>query len=291
MRPIILVTEKVRKGYILMIPTSKYFKCNNIEIHCQQWSENGHPLLLIHGITSSSTSWNRIAPQLAYEYKVFALDLRGHGLSSKPEHGYDWIKDYAKDVSEFIRIHIKEPPVIIGHSLGASVTAAVAANPASQLRAIILEDPPAFLDDEPGIVSERFASTLDMKALPFEEKVKAFMDAGREWPPKTMEINRELAEYKALNLENTADAVITEIRTENTSYRAESLYPNIKCPCLILLGNPNLGGLVELNDRKRLSSILKQAAIKEFPDAGHGLHNDAEKDFLKHVNQFLISLG
>ena len=199
-----------------MAYTSKHYKCNDIDIHCQQWSENGQPILLIHGITSSCTTWGRIAPKLAQKYQVFALDLRGHGLSSKPARGYDWIKDYSKDVAEFIRLYISEPPILIGHSLGAAVTAAVAAQAEKQIRAIVLEDPPAFLDEQPGIVSERFATTLDMKALPFEEKVIAFMDAGRKWPPKSMAINRNLAEYKAINLENTADAVITEIRTETT---------------------------------------------------------------------------
>ena len=283
--------KRLQEGSVFMTPISKYFECNGIEIYCRQWSDKGQPLLLIHGITSSSTSWDRIAPHFTSEYKVFALDLRGHGLSSKPDHGYHWVKDYTKDVSEFIQHYTDGPPIIIGHSLGASITAAVASNLTQEVRAIILEDPPVFLDEQPGVVSDRFETTLDMKVLPFEEKVKAFMDTTREWPPRSMEINRGLAEYKAVNLENTADAVITEIRTETTSYKAESLYPDIDCPCLVLLGNPSLGGVVEHHDRERLSSILKHSTIKEFPDAGHGLHNDAEKDFLKHVNQFLVSLG
>ena len=273
-----------------MSPASKHYKCNDIDIHCQRWSKNGRPMLLIHGITSSSTTWNRIAPQLSQKYQVFALDLRGHGLSSKPDRGYDWINDYSRDVSEFIRLYLDEPPIIIGHSLGAAVAAAVAAQKDQPTRAIILEDPPVFLDEQPGIINERFSTTLDMKALPFEEKIEAFMDTAREWPPRSMEIEREVAEYKAMNLENTADAVITEIRTETTGYRAESLYPNIKCPCLIMLGNPELGGLVDHKDRERLSFILRQASIKEFDDAGHGLHNEAEDKFFDHLNQFLISL-
>ena len=273
-----------------MSPTSKHYKCNDVDIHCQQWSKNGRPMLLIHGITSSSTTWNRIAPQLSQKYQVFALDLRGHGLSSKPDRGYDWINDYSRDVSEFIGLYLDEPPIIIGHSLGAAVAAAVAAQKDQPTRAIILEDPPVFLDEQPGIINERFSTTLDMKALPFEEKVEAFMGTARKWPPKTMKIERELAEYKAMNLENIADAVITEIRTETTGYRAESLYPNIKCPCLIMLGNPELGGLVDHKDRERLSFILRQASIKEFDDAGHGLHNEAEDKFFDHLNQFLISL-
>ena len=142
-------------------------------------------------------------------------------------------------------------------------------------------------DDAPVLEVEREPNyALEARAIVDD----AFMDAGRKWPPKSMAINRNLAEYKAINLENTADAVITEIRTETTGYKAESLYPRIKSPCLVMLGNPDLGGLVEHRDRKRLASILSHASIKELPNAGHGLHTEAEEDFVKHLDQFLISL-
>ena len=274
-----------------MNPTNVNVKINNIDLHLREWSTDGTPMLFIHGIASSSESWNSIAPHFLDEYRVLAVDLRGHGQSSKPSEGYHWENDYAEDISQFIEEYLEEPAIIIGHSLGAAITAAVAAHSPQYVRAIVLEDPPAFLDDNPEAIRERFATTLDIKALPFEEKVKAFMDDGRQWPPRTMPITLETAQYKSKNLEDMADAVITELREGGTTYKADLLFPQILCPCLVILGEPSLGGVVELRDRKRLGFLLKTAIILELSNAGHGLHSEAEKDFLVAMKNFLVSLG
>ena len=45
---------------------------------------SGPPLLLLHGHPQTHVMWHRIAPQLAEEFTVVAMDLRGYGESSKP---------------------------------------------------------------------------------------------------------------------------------------------------------------------------------------------------------------
>lgn len=274
-----------------MTPTSIFVKSNDIELHLKEWSTTGSPLLLIHGITSSGESWNNIAPHFVEGYRVLAVDLRGHGKSSKPTKGYNWENDYAKDISGLIENHLEEPPIVIGHSLGASVAAAVAANSPRQVKAIILEDPPVFVNDDLKALRKRFAATLDTKALPFEKKVKFFIDNGLEEPLTETRVTLETAEYKSKNLEDMADAVITELRKGGTTYKAESVFPRISCPCLVMLGEPSLGGVVEHRHRTRLKSILKTAKILELSSAGHGLHSDAEKDFVKSAKVFIASLA
>src|SRR5882672_12547632 len=49
---------------------------------------SGPPLLLIHGITSSSATWQRVMPYLARHFTVIAPDLAGHGESDKPRGDY-----------------------------------------------------------------------------------------------------------------------------------------------------------------------------------------------------------
>lgn len=274
-----------------MTPTSIFVRSNNIDLHLREWSTTGTPLLFIHGITSSSQSWNNVAPYFVEEYRVIAVDLRGHGKSSKPNKGYNWENDYARDISGLIEDHLKEPPIIIGHSLGASVAAAVAANSPRLVKAIILEDPPAFVSDNLEALRERFAATLDTKALPFEKKVKFFIDSALQETLDGTRITLETAEYKSKNLEDMADAVINELRKGGTTYKAESVFPRISCPCLVMLGEPSLGGVVELKNRNRLKSILKTAKILELSTAGHGLHSDAEKDFIKSAKDFIASLA
>ena len=50
---------------------------------------NGPPLLLLHGNPLTLVSWHKIAPSLAQDFTVVAMDLRGYGDSSKPPGGDD----------------------------------------------------------------------------------------------------------------------------------------------------------------------------------------------------------
>src|SRR5665213_2106839 len=50
---------------------------------------SGPPLLLLHGHPQTHVMWHRIAPRLAHEFTVVAMDLRGYGESSKPPTAAD----------------------------------------------------------------------------------------------------------------------------------------------------------------------------------------------------------
>ncbi len=121
---------------------SRYVEANGQRLHYRRWSADGPPLIFLHGVTSSATSWDEIAPEFAADYGVMAFDLRGHGLSSKPAEGYSWADHYAADIVDFLRSHVNEPAVLVGHSLGAVVTAPVAAEVPDRVRCIVMEDPP-----------------------------------------------------------------------------------------------------------------------------------------------------
>jgi pimeloyl-ACP methyl ester carboxylesterase len=102
------------------------------------------PLLLIHGVTSSSGVWWRIGPALAATgRRVVAIDLPGHGRTGNWT-GHHRFRDNAADVAAFIRAAGLDVPSlqVIGHSWGAMTTAAL---PAAGIRpaTIVLLDPPA----------------------------------------------------------------------------------------------------------------------------------------------------
>jgi haloacetate dehalogenase len=50
---------------------------------------SGPPLLLLHGNPLTLVSWHKVAPSLARNFTVVAMDLRGYGDSSKPDGGPD----------------------------------------------------------------------------------------------------------------------------------------------------------------------------------------------------------
>ena len=78
------------------------------------------PLVLIHGVSMSRRYFHRQLEVLGERYRVIALDLRGHGDSSKVETGHT-IPHYARDLARFIELCQLEQPVLLGWSMGAFV--------------------------------------------------------------------------------------------------------------------------------------------------------------------------
>jgi pimeloyl-ACP methyl ester carboxylesterase len=80
----------------------------------------GQPILLVHGWTCSSRFWQKNVAELAKEFRVVTLDLRGHGNSSKILGGHT-IAQYARDVREIIELLQLEELTLAGWSLGGPV--------------------------------------------------------------------------------------------------------------------------------------------------------------------------
>jgi pimeloyl-ACP methyl ester carboxylesterase len=108
------------------------------------WGQSADPpLLLVHGVTSESAIFWRIAPALAASgRRVVAVDLPGHGSTGQWQ-GRHRFAETAADLAAFIRAAGLEQPdlAVLGHSWGGMVVAAL---PAAGLRpaTLILLDPP-----------------------------------------------------------------------------------------------------------------------------------------------------
>src|SRR3954447_14732559 len=95
-----------------------------IELHGQPVSYHrvgkGPLLVLVHGITSSSRTWQRVVPLLAERHTVIAPDLLGHGHSAKPRGDYS-LGAYASGLRDLL-VALDEPPAtVVGHSLGGGI--------------------------------------------------------------------------------------------------------------------------------------------------------------------------
>lgn len=101
---------------------------------------SGPSLLLLHGVTRCGEDWQPLMPALSAHWKVITVDQRGHGESPRGR-GY-LVADYIADAVRLVRDELSTPLVIFGHSLGAMVAAAVAAELPQWVRGIVLEDPP-----------------------------------------------------------------------------------------------------------------------------------------------------
>src|SRR5262245_13827995 len=112
------------------LPADGWVTGSGVRLHYRAWAGPAAPaeppVLLIHGLASGSRIWDLVAPLLARRRRVVALDQRGHGLSDKPDDGYDFATIVADDLAAMTALGLARP-VVVGHSWGASVVIALAA--------------------------------------------------------------------------------------------------------------------------------------------------------------------
>jgi non-heme chloroperoxidase len=80
----------------------------------------GRVLLFIPGWSQTATMFRPLIDDLAADHRVVAIDMRGHGESAKPSHGYR-IARLAKDLAEFLASRDFTDLTLIGHSMGCAV--------------------------------------------------------------------------------------------------------------------------------------------------------------------------
>lgn len=102
----------------------------------------GNPIVLIHCFSCAGDWWDGMRPQLEREHRVVAMDLLGHGGSEKPGSGYT-PQNQAKLVAEALEALEVEHATVAGHSLGGSVSVALAEqDPRLVDRVAIIDMPP-----------------------------------------------------------------------------------------------------------------------------------------------------
>lgn len=113
-----------------------------VRLHVLSYPGSEPPVLVLPGITSPAMTWDFVARALAGRAQVTVLDLRGRGLSTRPDDGAYSLADLAGDVAAVVERLRLDRPILLGHSLGARVAAACAAMRPMLARELILVDPP-----------------------------------------------------------------------------------------------------------------------------------------------------
>jgi len=122
------------------IPEDQYVKVGSVNTH--YWVEgHGAPLVLIHGISGSAAGWLLCFERLSVSYRVYALDLPGHGetvLLPDASGSPDYMAGFVKDFMAALQI---ERAHILGHSMGGVVAIHLASACPERIGHLILANP------------------------------------------------------------------------------------------------------------------------------------------------------
>lgn len=128
---------------------SNYVDVAGVRSHYLEWQgpKNAPTLLLVHGFMGHAHWWDFIAPVLAQDYRVVAMDLSGMGDSGyRAEYSLEL---YIAEIAGIIR-HIRSEPIkLIAHSFGGRCAILTAhAHPALLKRIIVVDSHVGFADEE-----------------------------------------------------------------------------------------------------------------------------------------------
>jgi pimeloyl-ACP methyl ester carboxylesterase len=94
--------------------------------------------VLVHGFGDLAYAWSEVAERLAPHGHVLAPDLRGHGDSDWISGGYYYFMDYVADLDDVIGQLARKRVVLVGHSMGGSVSAYYAGTRPERLTGLAL---------------------------------------------------------------------------------------------------------------------------------------------------------
>lgn len=266
---------------------SGFVEANGLQIHYTRTGGNRPPLVLSHGVTDSGLCWTPVAQALAADYDVIMVDARGHGHSEAPETGYG-PAEQAADLYGVISGLGLQRPAVLGHSMGAITTLALACIYPDAPGMILLEDPPPWWIPAPPDPASSDRPRSGMAAWAAEVKHKTrdeLITQQREANPGWSEA--ELEPWADAKLQFSLNVLSVFEGSTSPNVEWVELLRELTCPALLITGDPASGAAVSADSAAVLQSLLPALRVVHIPGAGHNIRRDRFARYIEVVRSFL----
>lgn len=262
----------------------KTFTSDTCSLHYARIGPNRPPLVFLHGVTRCWQDWMPLISAFGLHWHIFACDLRGHGHSRRVPDQYR-VVDYVPDVVSFLQEIVREPAVVYGHSMGAMVAAAAAAEAPESFRALILEDPPfdtmgRRIRESPlhsyfAGLRDFASSTLPVSELAHKLAQMQILTPGQDGYTLLGDLRDPTAlQFTARCLRQVdptvLDPVVEGCWLEN--YDRLGICEQVKCPTLLLQADCTAGGMLTDDEARQVKQSMADCLHVKLPDVGHQIH-------------------
>ncbi len=244
----------------------------------------GPLVVLIHGFPDFWYSWRAQMPELAKNYQVVAIDMRGYNKSDKPEG----VENYAMpklvaDIDAVVKHFKQDKAIIVGHDWGGMVAWTYAMTfPDKTDKLIILN-----LPHPKGLSRELANNPQQQKNSQYARNFQQ-PDAASKVTPEMLTFwvkdpeakKKYLDAFKASSMECMLNYYKANYPREPYKYSEEQSVPPVKCPVLMFHGLDDTALLPgALNDTWKW--LDKDLTLVTIPGAGHFVQQDAAEKVTK----------
>ena len=127
-------------------PTSHKISARGITLRYVDWRGDGPTMLLLHGDMRTSRSWDAVSRRLSSDYRVIAMDARGHGDSDWTPRGYRF-SERVTDLAAFCDALGLRDVIGVAHSTGGVVMSLCARKHPGTFSRLALMEPMVVVDD------------------------------------------------------------------------------------------------------------------------------------------------
>jgi pimeloyl-ACP methyl ester carboxylesterase len=250
--------------------------------------ESGNPqgpaIVFIHGLLGSRLNWEKQTSSAELQrYRMITYDLRGHGLSDKPEHteAYTDGRRYADDLAAVLKVTGARKPVLVGWSLGGVVMSNyLAAYGDADIGGVM------YVDGVIELNAALITSHPDVYAGLASEELKTHLDAVRTFLSLCFNTRPDSATFELL-LSNAAMASwpMTRATPSMTVAVAEGL-PKARVPVLMVYGGKD--ELVQVQPSiVRAGQLNPRIKTKLYENSGHAPFLEEAARFNRDLVQFM----
>ncbi|GAB3143017.1 alpha/beta fold hydrolase [Marisediminicola antarctica] len=192
----------------------------------------GPVVVLVHGIASSSVTFENLIPLITDRHRVIAVDLLGFGESLAPESATFTIEEHVEALEDTLdALRLRHPFVLVGHSMGSLIASRYAATNRKRVSKLVLVSPPVYMNPEAlGDPVERAAMGLYLKAYEFLRTNQNFTMRNaamlaRISPIKNvLEVNARNWKAFVLSLQNSIESQTTVSDIASVTVPVEIIY-------------------------------------------------------------------
>lgn len=270
---------------------------NGVQLQVADYLGDKGAIIAIHGLTGTYKNMHYYAEKFRGDYRFIAVDLRGRGNSASPDHESSIFK-HADDIIGLIEALKIESPILIGHSMGAFISAIVASKLKS-IRGIILLDGAAEMSDRQlSIIKSslnKFGKKYNSKQQYINEVKMTYAKLGIIWNDIMQDIVDYEVEQQGNHWENKSDQdiILADLKSLY-SFKPEQIGAKIGCPVLLVYAEGKIGSmppLFYLSDYDKTLQAIKQIDVMISNCNHYTMVFENREDINEAIEQFLTKIS